>query len=162
MLTGTEAAVKDADKQEKEEARLQIIVKAAEAAIDDELLASDSASEASEVAEVVFSTRVSPLRRLTTPETEVALRKRTHTLVMRTPDKPRPAPVAPSTPSNLIVSEVQDLHPVPLESHELPISTAPARLDGRVRREGKNSEYIRAMAIERGRGRGGRGRGGRA
>jgi MULE transposase domain len=164
MLTGAEAAVKDADKQEKEEARLQTIVKAAEDAIDDELLASDSASEASEVAEVVFSTRVSPPRRPSTPEAEVevALRKRTHTLVMRTPDKPRPAPVAPATPSNLITSEAQDLHSVPLEAHELPASTAPARLDGRVRREGKNSEYVRAMAIERGRGRGGCGRGGRA
>jgi hypothetical protein len=79
-----------------------------------------------------------------------------------TPDKPRTAPVAPATPSNLITSEAQDIRSVPLEAHELPASTAPARLDGRVRQEGKNSEYIRAMAIERGRGRGGRGRGGRA
>jgi hypothetical protein len=90
---------------------------------------------------------------LETVEAEVT-RKRTYTLVMRTPDQPRAAPAS-------IASEAPDLYLAPLEAHELPASTALAMLDRRVRREGKNSEYIRVMAIERGRGRGGRGRGGR-
>jgi hypothetical protein len=168
MMTGAEAAEKDADKAEataKAEEELQLqgtaeeAARAAETAIDDELLAgiegaaefSDSESGASEVTEIVFATPISPLARPITP----GARKRTHTLVMRTPDKPRAAPV-PLTLSASI-SEAHGLYPTPLEPAEMPANTAPARLDGRKRREGKNSEYIRAMAIERGRGRGGRG-----
>ena len=165
MMTGAEAAEKDADRVEAtqkvaEQAWLQRA--AEEAAIGDELLtgiaaADDSTSEssASEVDEVVFATPMSPPQAVT-PE---ASRKRTLTLVMRTPDKPRKAPTRPSTPT---ASEAQMLHSTPLEPTEPPASTAPARLDGRTRREGKNTAYIRAMAIERGRGRGGRGGSGRA
>lgn len=173
MMTGAEAAERDADAAEaiknramkEKEAQEQIqctveetdtTIAAVEAVIDDELLASDS--EASEIAEVIFATPVSPLARPSTPDIS---RKRTLTLVMRTPDVPRAAPVAPTTPLDTIVSKAQDFHSSPLEAHEIPASTAPARLDGRQRREGKNSEYIRAMAIERGRGRGGRGGRGR-
>jgi hypothetical protein len=143
MLTGAEAAEKDANAAEAAEAAEAAkgrAVQEAETAIDDELLAgieaaaaaeSSSESSASEVAEIVFTTPISPLQR-----------KRTHTLVMRTPDKPRATLFVPTTPT---------------ESIELPVSTAPARLDGRARREGKNAEYIRAIDIVRGRGRGGRG-----
>lgn len=154
MMMGAEAAERDANaaeaiqnramKEKEAQEQIQLTVEetettmaAVEAVIDDELLASDS--ESSEINEVIFATPVSPLVRPSTPDIS---RKRTLTLVMRTPDAPRAAPVAPTPP----------------EAHEIPASTAPARLDGRRRREGKNSEYIRAMAIERGRGRGGRGR----
>jgi hypothetical protein len=91
-----------------------------------------------------------------TPEAEAA-RKRSFTLVHRTPDKPRAAPVAPTTPSAAILCEASPVALTPQELVEIPASTAPARLDGRPRREGKNSVYEKVMAIERGRGRGGRG-----
>jgi hypothetical protein len=138
---------------------------AEETAINDELLTginaaaeeSTSESNASEVAEVIFTGRISPLVKAYTPEVE-ALRKRTLTLVMRTPDKPRAPPVAPTMISTSTTFEAQSLHYTPLQPTELPASTAPARLDGRTRREGKNSVYMRAIAIERGRGRGGRGK----
>jgi hypothetical protein len=167
MLTEAEAATRDADKQEKLETEAYRLQGTTEATIDDELPAgidtaaaeSDSESSAREVNEVVFAMPISPTRPIT-PEVLQANRKRPFTLVMRTPDKPRAAPVAPTTPSIPITSEAQGLHLTPLKPVEIPVSTAPARLDGRTRREGKNSEYIRAMMIERGRGRGGRGRGG--
>jgi hypothetical protein len=174
MMIGTEAAERDADKYEKEEAKKQKeeeLRRAAEAAIDDELLASVASD--SEVEEVVFGTAISPPRaiimpppappatavsRPSTPEPGPS-QKRVFELVYRTPDKPRAAPVAPQTPSTAITSEALILKTPPQEA---PASTAPARLDGRPRREGKNSVYERAMVIERGRGRGGRGKGGRA
>jgi hypothetical protein len=177
MMTGAEAAEKDADKQEKveeqrvkEKAELQRI---AEAAIDDELLTGmpedeeneEDEEDNSEVAnEIVFATPISPPRGLILPPsgrpiTPENTRKRTLTLVHRTPDKPRAAPVEPRTPSTSSTSKAQELPPTPPEA---PASTAPARLDGRPRREGKNSEYNRAIVIERGQERGGRGRGRRA
>jgi hypothetical protein len=177
-MTGVEAAEKDANAAE---ATQQVVIKAAveaaveeeveaeveakrkaEALIDDELLTSDS--DSSEVNDITFTGRVSPSARPVTPEvTAEATRKRTYTLVHRTPDKPQAAPaVVLLTPSNTITSNAQVLTTTPPGAHEVPVSTAPARLDGRIRREGKNHEYIRAMAIERGRERGGRGgRGGR-
>lgn len=183
MLTGAEAAERDADRDEatvRIEERLQlqrgVEAEAAEASIDNELLTGIEAaaaeleadSEGSEVAEVVFCTPISPPQglmlppaRSITPETASASHKRTLTLVMRTPDRPRAAPV-PISPSIPFVSKAQYPHSTAPEAHEVPISTAPARLDGRVRREGKNSAYIRAMSIERGRGRGRQRRGGRA
>jgi hypothetical protein len=131
-------------------------------------------SDHSSVREVVFSTPISPSRgtmlppaRPTTPEAEAeaeaeAGRKRSFTLVHRTPEKPREAPVAPTTPLNRIAREISPVTTTPPAPAEIPASTAPARLDGRERRTGKNSRYDEAMAIERGRGRGGRGgRGGR-
>jgi hypothetical protein len=171
MLTGAEAAVKDADKAEVEvKAREQaeaevraIAARAAETVAVDEAIwaegqtSSDSDSDiehGGEVAEVLFTTPMSPPRQqqqlmlpLARPSTPEASRKRTLTLVDRTPDKPRAPPPT-----------VQDLAAEPAKAQEEVASTAPARLDGRPRREGKNTEYNRAMAIERGRGRG-RGRG---
>jgi hypothetical protein len=180
MMTGAEVAVREVDKQEaaekaakkkvaKEKLTQEKAVKAKtqEAAIDDELLGG-MASDGSEVNEIVFSRLISPPRRVLlpsprpiTPEAEAA-RKRSFTLVHRTPDKPRAAPVAPTTPSALC--EASPVSLTPQEPVEIPASTAPARLDGRPRREGKNSVYEKVMAIERGRGRGGRGgqRGGEA
>jgi hypothetical protein len=176
MMTGAEAAEKDANaaeatQQAAAQAAAQAVVEAvieaeaeakrkAEAAIDDELLT--LALRSVRVTEVLFTTPISPpretLARPITPEaTAETTRKRTHTLVYRTPDKPRAAPVGPTTPLNTIVSEAQVIYTTSSKAHELPASTAPARLDGRIRREGKNSEYVRAIAIERGRGRGGRG-----
>jgi hypothetical protein len=83
---------------------------AAEVTIDDEMLASiDAAAEslsesnASEVNEVVFTKLISPPRGTIVPSaipvTPVASRKRTLTPVHHTPDKPRTAPVLPTTPS---------------------------------------------------------------
>lgn len=159
MMTGAEAAEKDANKAEA--------IAKAYTTTNDELLTSDS--EASDVLEELFSTQISPPRvsmlppaRPTTPQEATPSRKRAFTLVMRTPDKPRAAPVFPTTPLKAITSEAQILNPTPPDPLEIPASTAPARLDGRTRREGKNSEYIRAMTIERGRGYGGRGGRGRA
>ena len=72
---------------------------------------SDDDSDHSSVREVVFSTLISPSRgtmlppvRPTTPEAE-ATRKRSFTLVHRTPEKPREAPVAPTTPLNTMTRE---------------------------------------------------------
>jgi hypothetical protein len=77
MVTGAEAAVKDANKQEREEAttaraeiqRLAKIVKIqtsealAEAEIDDDLLAGIASSEdETESVELIFSTPISPSR----------------------------------------------------------------------------------------------------
>jgi hypothetical protein len=169
MLTGAEAAAVEADRQERAENKAaeeaQAKVKAAEDGIDDKLFAGMEA--AAEESEIVFSTPISPPRgslmappaRPTTPLQSDAAgsRKRTLTLVHRTPDKPRAAPVAPTTPSTSITSEDIQIAATPPVPAEIPVSTAPARLDGRPRREGKNSEYNRAMAIERRRGRGGRG-----
>jgi hypothetical protein len=181
MMTSTEVAVQEVDKveatQKKVEKDLQrTAVEAAkmavETAIDNELLAgmaSDSDSDVSvEPTEIVFSTPISPPRgimlpppRPTTPGTEAA-RKRSFTLVHRTPEKPREAPVAPTTPSNTIRREASPVAATPPAPAEIPASTAPARLDGRERRAGKNTAYLEAMAIERGRGtRGGRVGGGR-
>jgi hypothetical protein len=99
MMTGTEAAVKDADaaeaadtrlgKQVEKEAVEQAKQKEKEAAIDDDLLAdltseNNDDSDHSEIREVVFSTPISPPRtmlpppRPTTPEVS---RKRSITLV---------------------------------------------------------------------------------
>jgi hypothetical protein len=181
MMTGAEAAEKDANTAEATEKRatkeqeLQLtaaeaakpaaakVVRTAEAAIDAAAAAaaeedSDPESVGSEVREVVFSTQISPPRTMlppARPATPEAGRKRSFTLVHRTPDKPRAAPVEPTTPSNTIAST-----PVASagEAAEAPASTTPARLDGRTRREGKNTAYLQAMVIERGRGRG-RGRG---
>lgn len=171
MMTGTEAAVQDADKQETAMKRAEIIgKKKAEVGVDDFLhnrIASeeDVDSDHSEVREVVFSIPISPPR-ATTPEAESSsARKRSITLVHRTPEKPRAVPVAPTTPSASIARESSPVISTPPKPTEIPASTAPARLDGRPRREGKNAVYEEAMAIERGRGRGerrGRGRGGRA
>jgi hypothetical protein len=66
MMTGTEVAIKDADKHEKEEARLQKAteqIKQKEAMIDDDLLAGmateeDLDSDNSETREIVFSTPI--------------------------------------------------------------------------------------------------------
>ena len=121
---------------------------------------SDDDSDHSSVREVVFSTPISPSRgtmlppaRPTTPEAEVA-RKRSFTLVHRTPEKPREAPVAPTTPLNTITRETSPVTATPPAPAEIPASTAPARLDGRERRAGKNAAYLEAIAIERGRGAG--------
>ena len=104
-MTGREAAERDADKAETAQITAE---KEKEAAIDDETLPGvasekEDNSDHSSVREVVFSTPISPPRgtmlppaRPTTPETEVA-RKRSFTLVHRTPEKPREAPVAPTT-----------------------------------------------------------------
>jgi hypothetical protein len=170
MMTGREAAERDADKAEAAQMKAE---KEKEAAIDDEMLAgvasekednSDDDSNHSSVREVVFSTPISPSRgtmlppvRPTTPEAEVT-RKRSFTLVHRTPEKPREAPVAPTTPSNTIARETSPVAATPPAPAEIPASTAPVRLDGRERRAGKNAAYLEAIAIERGRGRG-RGRG---
>jgi hypothetical protein len=190
MMTGAEAAVKDANAAEAAEKKLQkqaqaeaevIRVEKArqEAAIDEELLgellgavASDQESNHanSPIAEIVFSTPISPSHtmvpspRPTTPET---VRKRSFTVVCQTPEKPRAAPVTPVTPSTAITRETSPFASTTQEHAEIPLeipaSTAPARLDGRPRREGKNSVYKKAMAIERGPGRGGqRGQGGKA
>jgi hypothetical protein len=180
MMTGTEAAVKDADaaeaadtrlgKQVEKEAVEQAKQKEKEAAIDDDLLAdltseNNDDSDHSEIREVVFSTPISPPRtmlpppRPTTPEVS---RKRSITLVHRTPEKPRAAPVVPTTPSNTFARETYPVTSTPQEPAEIPASTAPARLDGRERRAGKNTAYLEAIAIEQGPGRGVRGgRGGR-
>lgn len=169
-MTGLEAAEKEADRAKaiekaKKQAQLhhtaEEVVRAAEALINAELIAeikvaaeSTSDSEASEVAEEVFATPISPPRgtmlalvRSVTPEVS---RKRSFTLVQRTPDKRRAPPVVLTTPCCSTASEAPDLYPTPSEPTEIPSSTAPARLDGRIRREGKNPEYIRAMEIERG------------
>ena len=185
MMTGAEAAVKDADARETAEKKLQQqqqrrrrrqaearqIGEEKEATIDDEMLAGvaseEDDSDHSSVREIVFSTLISPSRgtmlppvRPTTPEAEVT-RKRLFILVYRTPEKPREAPVAPTTPSNTITRETSPVTATPPAPAEIPASTAPARLDGRERRAGKNAAYLEAIAIERGRGRG-RGRGGQA
>ena len=121
------------------------------------------------IREIVFSALISPSRgtillpvRPTTPE---AARKRSIILVHRTPEKPREAPVVPTTPLSMITRETSPVTTTPPAPAEIPASTAPARLDGRERRAGKNSRYDEVIAIERGRGRGGRGgrdgRGGR-
>jgi MULE transposase domain len=170
MMTGAEAAVKDANTVEAVEKKRQQ-EKEKESAIDDEMLAGAASekeddSDHSSVREVVFSTPISPPRgtmlppaRPTTPETEVA-RKRSFTLVHRTPEKPREAPVAPTTPLNTFTREASPVAATPPTPAEIPASTVPARLDGRTRREGKNARYNEAMTIERGRG--GRGQGGKA
>ena len=176
MLTGAEAAVRDADKVEAEveeqaEADVRAIAaRAAEAvAIDEAIWAEGQTAESeskagSEVDEVVFTTQISPRRQSSMlpparPSTLEALRKRTLTLVDRTPKKPR-APPAPTSPSSTITSTLLEVDPGPANAQEEVASTAPARLEGRPRREGQNAEYNRAMAIERGRGRGrGQGRG---
>jgi hypothetical protein len=163
MLTGAEAATRDANKAEEQaEAEVRAIAaRAAEAvAIDEAIWAEDKATQAaqassdsdSDVAEVLFTTPISPPRQASmlpparplTPVVE-ASRKRTLTLVDRTPEKPRAPPTIP------------EVHTEPAKAQEEVASTAPARLDGRPRREGKNREYNRAMAIERGPGRGRRG-----
>ena len=193
-MRGAEAAVKDADEVEATERRAtkeqeqlhtrtgkEEVRAAAEGAINDEQLDGiDEAAESSEGEadpEIVFSTPISPSRgtmapsarsarliRPRTPEAVEATRKRTHMLVHRIPDKPRTAPVPSTTLSISIASKHVQVAASPPAAPEVPLSTAPARLDGRPRREGKNFEYNRAMAIERGRGRGGRsggcGRGG--
>jgi hypothetical protein len=170
MMTGREAAERDADKVEAAQMKAE---KEKESAIDDEMLAGVASekddSDHSSVREVVFSTPISPSRgtmlppvRPTTPEAEVT-RKRSFTLVHRTPEKPREAPVAPTTPLNTIARETSPVTATPPAPAEIPASTAPARLDGRERRAGKNAAYLEAIAIERGRGRGpGPGRGGQA
>jgi hypothetical protein len=167
MMTGAEAAVHDADRHE---AAIKKAEAEAEAKIDDDLLAGlgsdeDDNSNHSEVREVIFSTLISPPRatgimlpppRPTTPEVG---RKRSFTLVHRTPEEPRAAPAA-------VTRETSPVPLTPQEPVEIPLSTAPARLDGRERREGKNKRYTEAITIERGQGRGarrgGRGRGGKA
>jgi hypothetical protein len=181
MMTGAEAAVKDADREEREAtARERGRAQAAEtarateeASIDNELLdglgrdnSSSSESDHSEIEEIVFATPISPPRgtilhplRLMTPNA-ATVRKRSFTLVQRTPEKPREAPVAPTTPSASITREPTPVTSTTQEPTETPPTTAPARLDGRERRAGKNTAYLEAMAIERGTGRGGR-RGGR-
>jgi len=169
MMTGREAAERDADKAEAAQMKAE---KEKEAEINDKMLAGvtsekEDDSDYSLVKEIVFSTLISPSRgtmlppvRPTTPEAEVT-RKRSFTLVHRTPEKPREAPVAPTTPSNTITRETSPVTATPPAPAEIPASTAPARLDGRERRAGKNAAYLEAIAIERGRGRG-RGRGGQA
>jgi hypothetical protein len=158
MMTSTEAAVRDADRHEKEQDQ--------QAKIDDELLA-DIGSDDDGTREIIFSTPISPTWVTSTmippprPITPEVARKRSFTLVERTPEKLRAAPIAPITPSAAISREAFPVVPTPQDPKEIPASTAPARLDGRVRREGKNSAYLEAMALERGRGRG-RGRGGKA
>jgi hypothetical protein len=98
-----------------------------------------------------------PPARPTTPGTVDTTRKRTYTLVYRTPDKPQAALVAPRTPFVSITSEHIQVATSPSTLPGEPTGTALARLDRRPRREGKNSVYNEAMAIERGRGRGSRG-----
>jgi hypothetical protein len=175
MMTGREAAERDADKAEAAQMKAE---KEKEADIDDEMLAGvtsekedDSDDSVDSVREVVFSTLISPPRgtmlppvRPITPEAGAA-RKRSFTLVHRTPEKPRDAPVAPTTPSNTTSREASPVTITPPAPAEIPVSTAPARLDGRERRAGKNAAYLEAIAIERGRGHGrgrGLGRGGQA
>jgi hypothetical protein len=171
MMTGTEAAEKDADKAEAAKRKAE---KEKEADIDDEMLAGvaseedDSDDSVNSLREVVFSTLILPPRgtmlppvRPTTPEVGVA-RKRSFTLVHRIPEKPRDAPVAPTTPLNTTTRKASPVSLTPPAPAEIPASTAPARLDGRERRAGKNAAYLEAMAIERGRGRGQRGQGGQA
>lgn len=169
-MTGVEVEVRDTDSGKQEE-RLQAVAIAiaspAETAINDELLAgieaavnSDSdASEphTSEVTEVTFATQNSPPRgTIVAPARPFTpTRKRTFTLVGRTPDKPR---AVPSSPSTTIISEALRRHQSPPDPQQIPVSTAPARLVGKQQWEGKNSAYKRAIATERGRGRGGRGR----
>jgi hypothetical protein len=142
MMTGAEAAVKDADREEREAtARERERAQAAEAArvieeasIDNELLngmgrddSSSSESDHSEIEEIVFATPISPPRgtmlhppRLMTPDA-ATVRKRSFTLVQRTPDKPREAPVAPTTPSASIARE-----PTPVTSTaQEPAETSP-------------------------------------
>jgi hypothetical protein len=63
----------------------------------------------------------------------------------------------PTTPSNTIARETYPVTATPPAPAEIPASTAPARLDGRERRAGKNAAYFGGNS-ERGRGRG-RGRG---
>ncbi|MGH7240163.1 MAG: transposase, partial [Candidatus Saccharimonadales bacterium] len=158
MMTGAEVAVRDANAAEALANKLQRekeAVEAAEALIDNEMLAgvtseNEDDSDHSSVREIVFSTPISPPRRTilppprpVTPEAEAA-RKRSFTLVHRTPEKPREAPVAPSTPLNIIACEASPVALTPQEPTEIPASTAPASLDGRIRREGKNSRYDEA------------------
>jgi hypothetical protein len=161
MLIGAEAAVRDADKAE-EQARLQaevrvITTRAAEAVVIDEAIWAEGQADSksgSEVAEVVFTTQISPPRQssMLPPSTPEALRKRTLTLVDRTPEKPR-APPAPVINLATINSAIPEVDPELAKAQEDVASTAPARLDRRPRREGKNTEYNRAMVIERGPGR---------
>jgi hypothetical protein len=98
-----------------------------------------------------------PPARPTTPEPEAG-RKRSFILVHRAPEKPREPP--PTTPLNTFTREASPVAATPLVPAEIPASTAPARLNGRTRREGKNMRYNEAITIERGRG--GPGRGGKA
>lgn len=176
MMTGTEAAVQDANKheaiQKKEEREQDILQRTEKVRINNELLPGTALekdfnddndndnSDSSEVREVVFSTLISPSQpmlssaRSTTPE---KTKKRSFTLVDRTPEKPRAAPATPTTPSVTIIRKVSPVASTTLESTGIPVSTAPARLDGRSRREGKNTAYLEAMAIECTRGRSGRG-----
>jgi hypothetical protein len=175
-MTGTEATEKDADKAEAVKRKAE---KEKEAEINDKMLAGvasekedDSDDSINSMREVVFSTLISPPRgtmlplarptaRPTTPEAGTA-RKRSFTLVYRTPEKPRDAPVVPTTPLDTITREVSPVAILPPAPTEIPASTAPARINGRERRAGKNAAYLEAMAIERGRGRGRRGHGGQA
>ena len=92
-----------------------------------------------------------PPARPTTPEAEVG-RKRLFTLVHRTPEKPREAPVVNTTLLNTFAREASPVTATTPAPAEIPASTAPVRLDGRTRREGKNTRYNEAMTIERGRG----------
>jgi hypothetical protein len=189
-MTGTEVAVQEADRHEAAirntqavtEVELQYAVAevakiTTEVEIDDELLNglasekdsdsdSDSDSDHSEIREVVFCTPISPPRAMLPPPiptTPGVGRKRSITLVHRTPEQPREAPFVPTTPSNTISRETSTVTFTPQEPTEMLTSTAPARLDGRERRVGKNSVYLEVMARERGRGRGRRGgRGGKA
>jgi hypothetical protein len=143
-----------------------------EAVIDDEMLAGvslekedDSKDSVNSVREVVFSTLILPSQgtmlppvRFITPEAGAA-RKRSFILVDRTQEKPRDTPVAPITPLNTITREASPATMAPPAPAEIPASTAPARLDGREQRAGKNATYLEAIAMEGGRG---RGRGGQA
>ena len=124
------------------------------------------------IREVVFSILISPPRgtmlpparptvRPITPEAGTA-RKRLFILVYRTLEKPRDAPVAPTTPSDTITREASPVTITPPAPAKIPASTALVRLNGSERRAGKNTAYLEAMAIERGRGRGRRGHGGQA
>jgi hypothetical protein len=102
----------------------------------------------------LHSSRALPPR----PATPETVRKRLFILVHRTPEKPREAPVAPTTSLNIFTRGASPVTLTPQESSEIPVSTASARLDGKTRREGNNTRYDEAVAIERGReGRRGRG-----
>jgi hypothetical protein len=114
---------------------------------------SNNDSNHSSVREVVFSTPISPSQgamlppvRPITPEADLT-RKRSFKLVHRTPEKPREAPVVPITPLNTIGRKTSPVTGTPPAPAEIPVSTAPARLDGRERRAGKNAAYLEAIAI---------------
>jgi hypothetical protein len=165
IMTGREAAERDADKVETAQMKVE---KEKEADINDEMLVGvtlekedDSDNSVNSVREVVFSTLISPPRgTMLPPVRPITLeagtaRKRLFTLVYRTPEKPRDAPVVPTAPLNTTSREASPVTTTPPALAEIPASTAPARLDGRERRAGKNAAYLEAIAIERGRGRGG-------